>query len=83
MAKVIFGAWDNTVIDNRRKRCLRLKNILNSAILTNSIQEIPSKHFFGGHGFFIFEKNVNLLDAALQYMERVAGNPAANAPLAG
>ena len=32
----------------------------------------PIKAFIGGHGFFIFEKGIHLLDAARQYITRAA-----------
>ena len=72
MAKVIFGAWDNTVIDNRSKKVFEIEEYPEFSDFDEFNPGNPIKAFFGGHGFFIFEKNVNLLDAALQYMERVA-----------
>ncbi|GBC61467.1 oxidoreductase [Desulfonema ishimotonii] len=72
MAKVIFGAWDNNVIDNRRKKVFEIEEHPEFSDFDEFNPGNPIKAFFGGHGFFIFEKNVNLLDAALQYMERVA-----------
>ncbi|MFK5953641.1 MAG: NADH-ubiquinone oxidoreductase-F iron-sulfur binding region domain-containing protein [Desulfobacterium sp.] len=72
MAKVIFGAWDNVVIDNRSKKVFEIEECPEFNDFDEFNPGNPIKAFFGGHGFFIFEKNVNLLDAALQYMERVA-----------
>lgn len=72
MAKVIFGAWDNAVIDNRKKKVFEIEEHPEFSDFDEFNPGNPIKAFFGGHGFFIFEDGVNLLDAALQYMERVA-----------
>ncbi len=72
MAKVIFGAWDGDVIDNRTKKIFEIGEYPEFKDFDEFNPGNPIKAFFGGHGFFIFEKDVNLLDAALQYMERVA-----------
>jgi formate dehydrogenase beta subunit len=72
MAKVIFGVWDNRVIDNRHKKVFEIEENAKFADFDEFNPGNPIKAFFGGHGFFIFEKDVNLLDAAIQYMERVA-----------
>ncbi len=72
MAKVILGAWDGRVIDNRRKKVFEIEEHPEFADFDEFNPGNPIKAFFGGHGFFIFEKDVNLLDAAIQYMERVA-----------
>ena len=72
MAKVIFGAWDGRVIDNRHKKVFEIEEHPEFADFDEFNPGNPIKAFFGGHGFFIFEKNINLLDAAIQYMERVA-----------
>ena len=72
MAKVIFGAWDGRVIDNRHKKVFEIEEHPEFADFDEFNPGNPIKAFFGGHGFFIFEKDINLLDAAIQYMERVA-----------
>ncbi|WP_419175914.1 FAD-dependent oxidoreductase [Desulfosediminicola sp.] len=71
MAKVIFGAWDNRVIDNREKKIFEIEDYPEFTNFDEFNPGNPVKAFFGGHGFFIFEKNVNLLDAAFQHMGRV------------
>ena len=72
MAKIIFGVWDGKVIDNRGKKVFEIEE----HPLFNDFDEFnpgnPIKAFFGAHGFFLFEKQVHLVSAALQYMERVA-----------
>ncbi len=72
MAKVIFGAWDGRVIDNRTRPIFEIEDQPEFSDFDEFNAGNPIKAFFGGHGFFVFEKNVNLLDALLQYMERVA-----------
>lgn len=72
MAKVIFGVWDGNVIDNRKRRIFDIEEHPGFRSFDEFNPGNPIKAFLGGHGFFIFEKGVNLLDAALQYMTRVA-----------
>ncbi|MBA3009066.1 MAG: oxidoreductase [Desulfobacula sp.] len=72
MAKVIFGAWDGKVIDNRNRQIFEIEEHPEFNDFDEFNTGNPIKAFFGGHGFFIFEKKVNLLDALLHYMERVA-----------
>lgn len=72
MAKILFGAWDGKVIDNRNRQIFEIEEHPEFRDFDEFNTGNPIKAFFGGHGFFIFEKDVNLLDALLRYMERVA-----------
>jgi formate dehydrogenase (NADP+) beta subunit len=72
MAKVIFGVWDHNVIDNRKKRFFEIEETPGLDDFESFDPGNPIKAFFGGKGFFIFEQGVNLLDAAMQYVERAA-----------
>lgn len=72
MAKVIFGVWDGKVIDNRNRKIFEIEEDPAFREFDEFNPGNPIKAFMGGHGFFIFEKGVHLLDAARQYMERVA-----------
>ncbi len=72
MSKVIFGVWDHNVIDNRKKRFFELEEYPGLNDFETFDPGNPIKAFFGGKGFFIFEQGVNLLDAALQYIDRAA-----------
>ncbi|MDK9706426.1 MAG: FAD-dependent oxidoreductase [Desulforhopalus sp.] len=72
MAKIIFGAWDGKVIDNRNRQIFEIEEHPEFSDFDEFNTGNPIKAFFGGHGFFIFEKDVNLLDALFHYMERVA-----------
>lgn len=72
MAKVIFGVWDNIVIDNRGKKIFEIEENPAFKDFDEFNPGNPVKAFLGPHGFFIFQPQVNLLDAVCQYMERVA-----------
>ena len=72
MAKVIFGVWDGKLIDNRSRKVFEIEESPGFDAFDEFNPGNPIKAFFGGHGFFIFEKDVNLLDAACQHMDRVA-----------
>ena len=72
MAKVIFGVWDGKVIDNRNKKIYEIEESSEFHDFDEFNPGNPITAFFGGNGFFIFEKGVNLLGAALQYIERVS-----------
>lgn len=72
MAKVIYGVWDHNVIDNRGRRFFEIDESPELQDFDQFDRGNPIKAFFGGKGFFIFEKDVNLLYAAYQYMDRAA-----------
>ncbi len=72
MSKVIFGVWDNEVIDNRGKRLYEIEDSPRFQDFDEFNAGNPIKAFFGWKGFFIFDENVSLLDAARQYIERAA-----------
>ena len=72
MAKVIFGVWDGKVIDNRQRKVFEIEENPAFQAFDEFNPGNPIKAFMGGHGFLIFEKGVHLLDAARQYMQRVA-----------
>ena len=72
MAKVIFGVWDGKVIDNRNRNVFEIDEHPAFQAFDEFNPGNSIKAFMGGHGFFIFEKGVSLLDAARQYMQRVA-----------
>lgn len=72
MAKVIFGVWDGKVIDNRKRKVFEIEEHPAFREFDEFNSGNPIKAFMGGHGFFIFEKGVHLLDTASQYMQRVA-----------
>ncbi len=72
MSKVIFGVWDGKVIDNRGKRIFEIEDSPGLEKFDVFDPGNPIKAFLGWKGFFIFQENVNLLDAAINYMEKCA-----------
>lgn len=72
MAKVIFGVWDHKVIDNRDKRYFEIEETPELKNFDQFDPGNPIKSFFGGKGFFVFSRDLNLLDAAIQYVEKAA-----------
>jgi len=70
MAKVIFGVWDGRIIDNRDKQLFEIEDSPDFADFNEFDPGNPIKAFVGGKGFFVFEKDVSLLDAALCYARR-------------
>ena len=72
MSKVVFGVWDDEVIDNRGKRLFEIDDNPRFENFDEFNPGNPVKAFFGWKGFFIFDEGVSLLDAARQYIERAA-----------
>ncbi len=72
MAKVIYGVWDHQVIDNRGRRFFEIEESPELQDFDAFDPGNPIRAFFGGNGFFIFDQDVNLPDAAVQYMTRAA-----------
>ena len=72
MSKVIFGVWDDEVIDNRGKRIFEIEDSPRFENFDEFNPGNPVKAFIGWKGFFIFDEGVSLLDAARQYIERAA-----------
>jgi formate dehydrogenase beta subunit len=70
MAKVIYGVWDGRVIDNRHKQLFEIEDSPDFADFDEFDPGNPIKAFMGGKGFFVFEKDVSLLDIALCYTKR-------------
>lgn len=72
MAKVLFGVWDNVVFDNRDRQIFEIEEEEKFSCFDEFDKGNPIKIFFGGHGFFVFEKSANLLSGLSQHMGRVA-----------
>ncbi len=72
MSKVIFGVWDEQVMDNRGKRPFEIDELPEFDQFDEFDPGNPIKAFFGWKGFYIFDEEVNLLDAARQYIGRAA-----------
>jgi hypothetical protein len=65
MARVIFGAWDGNVIDNRNRKVFDIEEHQAFHAFDEFNPGNPVKAFFEDHGFFIFQKDVNLLNQLL------------------
>lgn len=72
MAKVIFGAWDNKLIDNRNKQIFEIEEEEQFSCFDEFDSGNHIKAFFGGHGFFVFDKSTHLLSGLHLHMKRVA-----------
>jgi len=72
MSKIVFGVWDGQVTDNRQHRYFEIDEYPEFTNFDEFDPGNPIKAYIGWKGFFIFDKDVRLLDAAAQYMERVA-----------
>ena len=70
MAKVSYGVWNDTIIDNRRKRSFEIEDHPD----LNEFDEFdPGNHvkaFLGNRGFMVFDRDVSLVRALLCYMDR-------------
>jgi formate dehydrogenase beta subunit len=71
------------VTDNRGKRYFEIDEHPEFRNFDEFNPGNPIKAYIGWKGFFIFDNTVNLLDSAVQYIERVAGESCGNAPHAG
>ncbi|MBD3220624.1 NAD(P)-binding protein [bacterium] len=72
MAKVIYGVWKGQVYDNRDKQLFEIEDSPDFAEFDEFDPGNPIKAFMGGKGFFVFAKDVSLLDIALCYTRRTA-----------
>jgi formate dehydrogenase beta subunit len=72
MAKVIFGAWDEKIFDNRGRNFFEIEEAQGFPDFDEFDAGNQIKAFMGGRGFFVFERGVDLIDAHLQYLERAA-----------
>src|SRR5437763_647673 len=72
MAKIIFGVWGDQVIDNRARRNFEIDEAPHFGEFDEFDHGNGIKAFFGWKGFFIFERDVGMLDAARLYLEKAA-----------
>jgi formate dehydrogenase (NADP+) beta subunit len=72
MARIIFGAWGDQIIDNRGKRTFEIDEAPHFEEFDEFDHGNGIRVFFGWKGFFVFDREVSLLDAARQYMEKAA-----------
>ncbi len=72
MARVIYGAWDGKVFDNRDKGIFEIEPMPELAGFDFFNEGNVVKAFLGDRGFFVFEPGVDLLDALRRYAEEAA-----------
>jgi len=73
MARILYGSWNGSIIDNRGRSLFEIEEDQQFKDFDELHPGNQIKAFFSGKGFFVFERGVNLLDALLQYVE-VAAN---------
>ncbi len=71
MARIIFGVWDDNLIDNRDKHFFEIEETPEFEMMDEYSPGNALKAFVGWKGFFVFEPDTNIVDAARQYMEKV------------
>ncbi|MGA1845149.1 MAG: FAD-dependent oxidoreductase [bacterium] len=69
MAKVILGAWQDTVIDNRNTQKRSIEDAFPQ--VEHFDDENRIKAFVGWDGFFIFDPDVPVVDMMRAYVEKV------------
>ncbi len=72
MAKVVIGAWDDLVVDNRGKRFFEIDEFDELGDFREFDPGNRIKAFLGGKGFFVFDKEVSIMGAIRDYLERSA-----------
>jgi len=73
MINVIFGSLSGRVIDNRDKKIFQIDCHPEFHDFEEFDAGNPIRAFFGGGGFLVFDPNVDLIDALVQYFKRAAG----------
>jgi len=72
MAKVVIGAWDTQVVDNRGKRFFEIDEFAELGDFKEFDPGNRIKAFLGGKGFFVFDRDVSILGAIRDYLQRAA-----------
>ncbi len=72
MAKVVIGAWDDQKVDNRGKRFFEIDEFDALGDFKEFDPGNRIKAFLGGKGFFVFDKDVSIMSAIRDYLERSA-----------
>ena len=72
MAKVVIGAWDQLVVDNRGKRFFEIEEFDELGDFREFDSGNRIKAFLGGKGFFVFDPEVSIMGAIRDYLERSA-----------
>jgi len=72
MARILYGVWNGKVTDNRDKRFFEIEEVKEFDELDEFDPANPVKAFLGAKGFFVFDQETNILDAAFKYVKRAA-----------
>jgi len=72
MAKVVIGAWDQLLVDNRGKRFFEIDEFDELGDFKDFDPGNRIKAFLGGKGFFVFDPEVSIMGAIRDYLQRSA-----------
>lgn len=72
MAKVLLGAWDDRIVDNRGKRFFEIEEFDELGDFREFDPGNRIKAFLGGRGFFVFDQDVSLVCAIRETLRRAA-----------
>jgi formate dehydrogenase beta subunit len=70
MAKVIFGCWDGHIIDNRDRQLFEIEDSPDFQEFDEFDPGNPIRAFMGAKGFFVFARDVSMLDVTRCYIKR-------------
>ena len=71
MAKVAYGVWRDTIIDNRDKRVFEIEDHPDLNAFDEFDPGNPVKIFLGHRGLLVFDREVSLVRSLLCYFERI------------
>ncbi|MCP4146026.1 MAG: FAD-dependent oxidoreductase [bacterium] len=72
MAKIVIGAWNELKVDNRGKQFFEIEDFNELVNFNEFDQGNRIKAFFGGRGFFVFDKDISVLGAISDYLKKSA-----------
>lgn len=72
MAKVVIAAWEDHVVDNRGKRFFEMDEFAELGDFREFDPGNRIKVFLGGKGFFVFDRDVSVLGAIRDYLQKAA-----------
>ncbi len=72
MSRVFYSVWEDTIIDNREKRFFEIEEIPELNKFEVFEPGNPIHAFIGGKGFYVFNPEVNILEAMIGYITRAA-----------
>ena len=72
MARVIYGVWGDKLYDNRDRNIFEIDELPEFVDFEEFDPGNPIKAFLGSKGFFVFQKDVGILDAVRSYVGAAA-----------